>query len=129
MYDAFTRWNPGSTFRISEDHQAVAQLFFRDDGTLWVQSGAQRWRSGEGLFTSFDVYDRQGGFVQRVDLVADADAAEDGLFFVGDRAYVVTDLWSAVMSSVGGDGSDAFGDAEPVTVISYEFDPVVAAAR
>jgi hypothetical protein len=128
MYDAFTRWNRGSTFRVSDHHQTVGQIFFRDDGTLWVQSSAHRWRAPEGVFTSFDVYDREGRWVQQVDLVADADAVEDGLFFAGNRAYVVTDLFNAVMSSMGVDADEDLPEAEPVTVISFEFDPVVAAA-
>jgi hypothetical protein len=129
MYDAFTRWNRGSTFRVSDDHDTIGQIFFRDDGTLWVQSGAYRWRSPEGVFTSFDVYDTVGRYLQRVDLVADADAVEDGLFFAGNRAYVVTDLFNAVMARMGGDNAEDTGaDAEPVTVISYEFAPVVASS-
>lgn len=127
MYSAFTRWNRGSTFEVSDVHQAVGQVFFRDDGTLWVQNGAARWRSADGVFTSFDVYDTVGRFVQQVDLIADADPVEDGLFFVGDRAYVVTDLINAVMARMGGGGEDAgLGDAEPVTVVAYEFAPVLA---
>jgi len=128
MYEAFTRWNRGSTFRVHDDHQAIGQLFFRDDGTLWVQSSAHRWRAPAGVFTSFDVYDPEGRFLQQVDLVADADAVEDGLFFVGNRAYVVTDLFNAVMARFGGDGNeDASLEAEPVTVVAFAFDPVVAA--
>jgi len=128
MYDAFTRWNRGSTFRVSDHHQAVENMFFREDGTLWVQSGAERWRSDDGVFTSFDVYDTVGRYLQRVDLVADADAVEDGLFFAGNRAYVVTDLYNAIMARVGGDSEEAEDiAAEPVTVISFEFAPVVAA--
>ncbi|MFH2051119.1 MAG: 6-bladed beta-propeller, partial [bacterium] len=124
MYEQFTRWNPGSSFRASDRHQAVGQLFFRDDGSLWVQSGQSRWRPAEGLFTSFDVYDREGRFVQRVDLKADADARNDGLFFAGDRAYVVTDLFDAMLASFGASGGEAAAlDAEPVTVIAYEFAP------
>jgi hypothetical protein len=129
MYNAFTRWNRGSTFRVSENHQTIGQIFFREDGTLWVQSSAHRWRSAEGVFTSFDVYDTVGRFLQRVDLVADADAVEDGLFFAGNRAYVVTDLYNAVMARMGGDNSeDVDMDAEPVTVISFEFAPMMATA-
>ena len=69
-----------------------------------------------------------GRYLQRVDLMADANAVEDGLFFAGNRAFVVTDLYNAVMAGMGGDDNeDTDSDAEPVTVISYEFDPVVAA--
>jgi hypothetical protein len=129
MYDAFTRWNRGSTFRINDQHQAIGQIFFREDGTLWVQSSTYRWRAAEGVFTSFDVYDTVGRYLQRVDLIADADAVEDGLFFAGNRAYVVTDLFNAVMARMGGDNTEEVDlDAEPVTVISFEFAPVVAAA-
>ena len=128
MYEAFTRWNRGSTFRVHDNHQTIGQVFFRDDGTLWVQSSTHRWRAPDGVFTSFDVYDAEGRYLQRVDLVADASAVEDGLFFAGNRAYVVTDLFNAVMARMGGDGNaDLTADAEPVTVISYEFNPVVAA--
>jgi len=127
IYDAFTRWNRGSTFRVSDHFQAVEQIFFREDGTLWVQSGAQRWRAADGVFTSFDVYDPEGRFLQRVDLIADADPKEDGLFFAGDRAYVVTDLFNALVARMGGDNNeDVDLEAEPVTVVSFEFAPVVA---
>ena len=129
MYDSFTRWNRGSTFRVNDKHQVVNDIFFREDGTLWVQSGAHRWRSPAGVFTSYDVYDTVGRFLQKVDLIADADAVEDGLFFAGNRAYVVTDLYNAIMARMGG-GSEENVDieAEPVTVISYEFAPMVATA-
>jgi hypothetical protein len=127
MYNAFTRWNRGSTFRVDDTHQTIGQIFFREDGTLWVQSSAYRWRTPEGVFTSFDVYDTVGRYLQRVDLIAEADAVEDGLYFAGDRAYVVTDLYNAVMARMGGDTEENVDmEAEPVTVISYEFAPVIA---
>jgi hypothetical protein len=128
MFDAFTRWNRGSTFKVSDHHQAVENMFFREDGSLWVQTGTHRWRSADGVFTSFDVYDTEGRYLKRVDLAADADAAQDGLFFVGDRIYVVTDLFNAMMARMGGgDADEALLEAEPVTVISFEFAPQVAA--
>ncbi|MCB1184763.1 6-bladed beta-propeller [bacterium] len=130
MYESFTRWNRGSTFKVSDTHQTVNQIFFRNDGTLWVQNAGGRYRAPDGVFTSFDVYDQVGRFVQTVTLVADADAVEDGLFFAGDRAYVVTDLFNALMARFGGGEEDAAAtEAEPVTVVAFEFAPVVAAGR
>ena len=129
MYTAFTRWNRGSTFRVSDNHQTIENLTFRDDGTLWVQNSNYRWRSPDGLFTSFDVYDADGRYLKKVDLAAEGDAKEDGLFFAGNRVYMVTDLYNAVMARIGGDNNaDATADAEPVTVISFELPQVVAAA-
>lgn len=123
MYDRFTRWNPESTFRVSDHHQCIGQIFFRDDGSLWVQSAQDMWRPEAGRYTSFDVYDQEGRYVQKVHLMAAADAVEDGLFFAGDRAYIVTDLFSAMMASLGGDEEDLETEPEPVTVIAFEFTP------
>ena len=122
MYDAATQWNQGSTFRVNPNHNTVEQILFRDDGTLWVQSGADRWQAGPGVFTSFDVYDLEGRYVRKVTLKADADPVQDGLFFAGDRAFVVTDLLDAMMARMGGNGdADIALESEPVTVISFEF--------
>ena len=130
MYDAFTSWNRGSTFKVNENHNTIEQIFFREDGSLWVQSSAHRWRSAEGVFTSFDVYDKEGRFQRTVTLKADADPVKDGLFFAGDRAFVVTDALDAMMARIGsGEGADADIEAEPVTVISFEFPLQVAGGR
>jgi hypothetical protein len=120
LYDRLTFWNPGSTFTVRGTHQAVGQLHFREDGSLWVQSGRDQWRPARKGALGYDVYDREGRFVSRVSLLCDADPVEDGLFFVGDRVYVVTDLFSAVVASFGGGGDLALDEEpEPVTVIAY----------
>jgi hypothetical protein len=123
IYDRITRWNPGSSFEVNPNHQTIGQLFFREDGTLWVQNARDQWRTPDGRFTSFDVYDQKGRFVQRIHLDLDADAVDDGLFFGGDRLYVVTDLMAAVMSSFGAGDEDS--EAEPVSVITYSVTPLV----
>jgi hypothetical protein len=122
LYDRITRWNPGSTFKVSPVHQSVGQLFFRDDGTLWVQNARDQWRAPEGHFTGYDVYDPKGRFVQRVHLDLDADAVHDGVFFGGDRLYLVTDLMAAVMASFGTEGMAE--DPEPISVITYAVSPL-----
>jgi len=130
MYDAFTSWNRGSTFKVSDYHNTIEQMFFREDGSLWVQSSAHRWRSAADAFTSFDVYDTEGRFLRTVTLKADADPVKDGLFFAGDRAYVVTDALDAMMARIGsGEEADADIEAEPVTVISFEFPLQLAGTR
>ncbi len=123
FYDRITSWNPGSTFVTNDHHQTLTQMFFREGGTLWVRSGRDTWRAEAGTFTAFDVFDREGRYVKRVHLRADAHPIDDGLFLVGDRAYVVTDLFSAMMSSFGGsDEEDTGAEAEPVAVIAHEWE-------
>ncbi len=123
LYDAITRWNPRSTFEVSDTHSAVAQIFFRDDGSLWILSARGMWEGKPGVFASFDVYDKQGRYARRAHLVLDGDPVEDGIFFVGDRVYQVTDLFGAVMANFGGGTTAADGEAvqaEPVKLIAYE---------
>ena len=118
VYDRFTSWNPGSTFAVAPVHQTIGQMFFRTDGSLWVQSSRDQWRAPDGIFTAFDVFDPEGRYVQRVVLDLDADAVQDGVFLVGDRLYVVTDIMSAFMSLLGAESS-ADEEPEPMSVICY----------
>jgi len=122
IYDRITSWNRGSTFDVAPVHQTISQMIFRNDGSLWVQSGRDQWQADDGLFTSYDAYDSEGRYIQRVNLDLDADAVQDGLFFAGDRMYVVTDLLSARMSQMGGEMGDGV-DPEPVSVICYAIQP------
>ena len=123
IYDRITSWNPGSSFQVADMHQAISQMHFRDDGTLWVMSSRDQWRAPDDLFTSFDVYDREGRYVQRVHLDVDGNAVQDGVFFAGDRLYVVTDLMSAFMSLLDADFGGLDEEPQPVSVICYAFQP------
>jgi len=124
LFDGITRWNPGSTFEVSPTHTAVNQIFFRDDGSLWVLSSKGAWEREEGVFASFDVYDRDGRYVRRAHLILDGDPVDDGVFFVGDRLYRVTDLFSAFLANFGGDVTDdADEEPEPVQIIAHRFEP------
>jgi hypothetical protein len=122
LYDSITRWNPGSTFEISPTHTAVTQMFFREDGTLWVLPATGRYEQPQGTMARFDVYDAEGRFQRRVSLQMPGNAVDDGLFFVGERVYVVTDLFGAVMANFGGDAVEEEEplEAEPVTLVAYE---------
>jgi hypothetical protein len=122
LFDRITSWNPGSTFKVSGVHSAVGRIFFHQDGSLWVQSSRDMWRAAEEGTAGFDVYDREGRFLRHVILNGDMDTVEDGIFLVDDRVYVVTDLFSARMSSLGGD-EGVEEEPEPVSLIAYEFRP------
>jgi hypothetical protein len=121
LYDGITRWNPGRTFKVSETHGAIAGLWFRPDGSLWVLSNRAAYDRPEGLFASIDEFDRQGRFVRRVDFVLDGDPVEDGVFIMGDRMYRVTFLFSSFMASLGGDeANEDVEELEPLRLIAYD---------
>jgi hypothetical protein len=124
LYDGVTRWNPGSTFKISDNHEAINQLTFRNDGSLWVLSSCGTWACPEGILASFDVYDRNGRYVRKVSFRGHGDPTEDGLFLRENRLYVVTELLGALMASFGASGGDdASEEVEPMSVIAQGFDP------
>ncbi|UCE02004.1 MAG: 6-bladed beta-propeller [Candidatus Latescibacterota bacterium] len=120
LFDGITRWNPNSTFELSPTHLTVGQMWFREDGSLWVLASRGTWEPESGVFASIDVYDARGRYVQQVHLVMDGDPVEDGIFFVGDRLYLVTDLFSALMANFGGDEQEELEEEpEPVQVVAF----------
>jgi len=121
LYDGVTSWNPNSTFQISETHLSVGRVHFQEDGSLWAMSSRGARERGEGVFATYDVYDKQGRFQRRVVLLGEGDPVEDGEFFAGGRLYRVTDLLSSVLASFGGDTEEA-QDTEPLQLVAYELD-------
>lgn len=126
-YDGITQWNPGSDFETSPVHEAVSEIQFNDDGTLWVQPAHGTWQLDEGVLAEFDVHDRQGRFVRRVRLHAPGTPGEDGIFLAGDRVYVVTQLFDVLVASLGtGDEGEPDADIPPIEIIAYRFkEPVM----
>lgn len=119
LYQGITSWNPNSTYKTAETHMTVTQMSFRDDRSLWVLPADGLWTRGEGVFSSYDVFDQAGEHRERVNLRGPGDPVRDALFFSRDRVYVVTDLLGAAMGAMGQEDRSA-ADAEPVQLIAYE---------
>jgi hypothetical protein len=124
IYEAFTAQAPNSELKMSDHDKDVTSIHPRDDGTLWVLSSPGARSAGEGLVGTFDIFDRQGRFVQQATLKGQGRPRRDGYYFVGDRLYVVTELLQAAMAMQGGggEGVDEGEDPEPMSVIAYEID-------
>jgi hypothetical protein len=127
MFDGITRWNPNSTFQVSPTHQAISRLFAREDGTLWVLSSRGVYDRPEGTLAVFDVFDRDGRFAEQVRLDGPGDPEGDGIYLSGDRLYLATSQWSAMMGSLGIDTAEE--DPDPVSVIGYRMNGMEAAGR
>jgi len=118
------------TIEVSDNHPDVASLHPRPDGSLWVLTsrGAEK---RDGVIGVFDVYDAGGHFVKEVTVRGEGDARGDGLFFRGDRLYVVRHMLSGMRSMMaGGPGApepvdtDEDEDAAPIEVICYTVPPL-----
>jgi len=92
------------------------------DGTIWVLNSQAMWAPPDDVFTTYDVFNPAGEFIEQVNIVCDGDAREDFLLFAGEnRVFRITSFWDAVLSRFGGSGNEPEdAEAEPVMVICYE---------
>jgi hypothetical protein len=106
---------------VSDHHPDIAQLYPRQDGSLWVLTSRGARQAPEGSLGTFDVFDAQGRFDHRVTVMGEGDPTEDLFYFEGDRLYVLRHYTEAFDSMVGGNDAaeDEGDDPEPMKVICY----------
>jgi hypothetical protein len=118
--------------KTSKTDRDIQQIYPRDDGTVWVLSSHGAFDGSDDVIATFDVFDNGGKFTRQVTFKGQGDYGEDGLYIVGDRLYIVTDLRSARRSMFGGDEDEADEeeyDEEPMSVICYDLAPIVQAIK
>jgi hypothetical protein len=104
---------------ISKTDRDVQKLYARDRGRLWVLSSRGAIDKPEGSLGVFDVFDRNGRFVEQLSLKGEGSTERDGYFFSGNRLYVVTSLVSARSAMLGGSREIAGEEARPIEIICY----------
>ena len=110
--------------KISKTDRDIQRLYTREDGALWVLSSRGGLDAPDGVLGTFDVFDQDGRFVRQTVLKGEGSIERDGLYFVGDRLFVVTSLVSARRAMYGGgEGGEEDEDAEPMAVICYDMGP------
>ena len=123
-----SRWVQNPTFDIEESWNPIEDIHARDDGSIWVRTSRGARDLEEGTMARFDVFDREGRYVQEIVLGGDFDSENDGLFIDGAYAFVVTDLISAARAfpggagEAGGDDEEVEEDPEPMSVICYRME-------
>ena len=111
----------------SETDRDIQNIYPRDDGSVWVLSSHGAFDGGEDVIATFDVFDRDGKFIEQVTLKGRGDYREDGFHVVGDRLFVVTGFRSAQQAMFGGSDEEEVvdEDVEPMSVICYHIGPIV----
>ncbi len=93
---------PPRKITIEECEPDILSLRVADDGGLWVRTSRGDNLSGEGILTTFDVFDREGRFFNQIALACPGNPERDQLFFIGeDRLIVVAGGVGAVLSQQG----------------------------
>ncbi len=136
LYKGFTRGQqlpPNTTYEIEDHFPAIAWqgVYTRPDGSLWVRSSRGDEGVGDDSLGTFDVFDPKGRFLRQATLLGQCDNDNDGVRFVGDRIFVITEFITSAMAAQGG-GPQASGDeeeeAEPMALICYHSSQLDAAA-
>lgn len=105
---------------IDDNEPDIINMFYRDDGKLWVLPSRGRQDQPEGVLATFDVFDAEGRFAEQAAIVCPGDGVEDQLFPVGGDVWIlVRNLTSAALSASGGAGEEQTEEAEPMEVVCY----------
>ncbi len=112
---------PGTRTEVAKNEQDIWGINCLPDGTTWVTTSRGMFTPPAGVFTVWDVFDRDGAFVQQVQARVPGKPGQDFLL-VTEHGYavMVTGFWSAVMSAMGAGSDD--DDAEAMQIICYRME-------
>jgi hypothetical protein len=123
IYEPFIRSVPGSRPVIEKQDHPIVQVYAREGGDFWVLNCHGAFDRPTGSLGTFDLFDREGRFLQQVTLKGEGDPLRDAYFFAGDRFFVLRGLLDAQISAQGGAREEADADdVEPMSVICYRLD-------
>ena len=132
IYERFTAQLPNAKIKISDNAPSIANIYARNDGSIWVLSGRGASQQPEGALGTFDVFSPEGHFVRQVTLIGDGDSQRDQFLFEKDRLFVITGFLDAAMNAFAAGGSDDDEEeeyVEPLEVICYKLDDEALAMK
>jgi hypothetical protein len=106
---------------VEETEPDISRLFIDHEGQLWVLTSRGQRVEDENVIAAYDVFDRDGNYIKKVNVAGDGDGRRDFLMFAGDdRVVLVTGLLDAAMNMQGiGGGDDE--EAAPMEIICFEY--------
>jgi len=110
---------------VEDTEPAISSLRVDETGQLWVLSSRGDRNQPEGILCSYDVFARQGQYVQRIQVVCPGDTRQDRLVFLGNGLVIqITDLTDALNVMRGrldptNEDSEEDTEGAPMEIICY----------
>ncbi|MFO7655132.1 MAG: hypothetical protein R6X25_15135 [Candidatus Krumholzibacteriia bacterium] len=111
-------WGQGIPYEVPREFDVfeppITELFVDRDGILWVQHARSGFDQKDGVFLTYDTFDRDGRWLQEVSVVAEGDPTYDGVKFLDDgRALLIKGYVLARWASRGARNATFDEDEEP----------------
>jgi hypothetical protein len=117
---AATQAPPGTPIEVEDREPDVEFLRVASDGSLWVLTSQAVYAHEGGGFTTYDIFDPDGHFVEQVRFMCEGDPRDDMLFIGSDDlVFLVKGFMSAALSGLGATSDEGDEEAEPMRVICY----------
>jgi hypothetical protein len=111
--------------QIEDVSPALAEVWAQADGSLWVLPTSGRFDQPAGVMQTYDVFDRDGSFVRRLQIGCEGDPVQDRLvFFAPGRVALIRGARDAQQAAFGGmrGRQDADHGAPVHEVVIYRYE-------
>ena len=111
---------------VEPTERDILNMRVADDGQLWVLPSRGIKNQPEGIHSTWDLFDTQGGFKETISIACEGDGRRDALFFAGKDLVVLVKEHADAMTAFRGQGSDEEEtdlDARPLEVVCYRILP------
>ncbi len=110
---------PNATHKVSDVDPDIVSLVARPDGTVWATTSRAMWEAKPGVLASYDVFDRQGNYIQQVEFKAEGTAWRDAVIFAeGGLVFRVSGFQDSIIG-LGGQNEDTEDEGTAMEVICY----------
>lgn len=94
------------TWEVEKTEQTLASLRVDGDGRLWVEHARSGRDQPDGVFKTYDVFSKEGEWLEEVSVVCEGDPGHDDLIFLDDgRVLFVRGLVLARLTASGSEGA------------------------
>lgn len=109
---------------IEPRHQAIHRLWVDEAGYLWVHHSRSDRDLPEGVFATYDRFDPNGVYIQRVEIFCPGDPQQDQLYCLNANRFVLLRGMAGALQAFWGRGADqeaaAGADVQPLEVVCLQ---------